>query len=200
MSTSGSRAASVPLIGGHPVLDLINTVSWRGAANRQEDQLTDLESCLTWAIRIDVINAAEAGQLRTSLSAQAVRTCVAELRNLREVAAQVVTGPTPAAAANVHQMIIDAFRHAELREGNLADAQPYQWHLPGLDEETITRRLVLALHLLMIQPQARIGTCDDDCQWMFLDTSRSRNRRWCDSRDCGNRHRARQHQQRRRDG
>jgi predicted RNA-binding Zn ribbon-like protein len=34
------------------------------------------------------------------------------------------------------------------------------------------------------------------CGWVFLDDSRNQSRRWCDSRECGNRERVRAHYQR----
>jgi predicted RNA-binding Zn ribbon-like protein len=38
------------------------------------------------------------------------------------------------------------------------------------------------------------GVCaGEGCGWMFLDESRNASRRWCDSRDCGNRERVRKY-------
>ena len=68
-----------------------------------------------------------------------------------------------------------------------------------VDAETPRRRLALDLQDLLLAPPGRIGACADaECAWMFLDTSRSRNRLWCSSAACGNRYRVRQHQLRRR--
>ncbi|MER8265415.1 CGNR zinc finger domain-containing protein [Streptomyces griseus] len=40
----------------------------------------------------------------------------------------------------------------------------------------------------------RIRRCaGPGCGWFFVDRSRSGSRRWCSSRDCGNRDRARRH-------
>ncbi|TMG41946.1 MAG: hypothetical protein E6H94_00220 [Chloroflexi bacterium] len=39
---------------------------------------------------------------------------------------------------------------------------------------------------------SRLRECaSETCQWLFLDRSKSRTRRWCDMRDCGNRAKAR---------
>jgi len=48
----------------------------------------------------------------------------------------------------------------------------------------------------------RVGQCADDrgCGWLFLDMSKNRSRRWCDSNDCGNRAKQRRHYQRTRQG
>jgi predicted RNA-binding Zn ribbon-like protein len=38
----------------------------------------------------------------------------------------------------------------------------------------------------------RVRACESDtCQWLFLDTSRNRSRRWCDMKVCGNRSKVR---------
>lgn len=70
--------------------------------------------------------------------------------------------------------------------------------LTQIDEHTLHRRLTLDLLQLLTSPAGRVGVCaDTQCQWVFLDTSQGRNRQWCNSRDCGNRHRVRRHQERR---
>lgn len=33
----------------------------------------------------------------------------------------------------------------------------------------------------------------EDCEWLFLDTSKNHSRRWCSMKDCGNRSKARSH-------
>ena len=33
----------------------------------------------------------------------------------------------------------------------------------------------------------------EDCNWLFLDTSKNRSRRWCDMKSCGNRAKVRKH-------
>jgi predicted RNA-binding Zn ribbon-like protein len=56
-----------------------------------------------------------------------------------------------------------------------------------------------AANLLVSSDLDRVKVCDGPgCGWMFLDGSRNRSRRWCDSRDCGNRERVRQHLARKR--
>jgi predicted RNA-binding Zn ribbon-like protein len=47
-----------------------------------------------------------------------------------------------------------------------------------------------AAELLTSPNLGRIKVCaGEGCGWMFLDESRNASRRWCDSRDCGNRER-----------
>jgi predicted RNA-binding Zn ribbon-like protein len=54
-----------------------------------------------------------------------------------------------------------------------------------------------AADLLTSDRLDRIRSCaDEECGWLFLDTSRNRSRRWCDMEDCGNRAKARRYYQR----
>jgi len=49
-----------------------------------------------------------------------------------------------------------------------------------------------AVELLTSADIARVRTCaDGSCAWLFLDTTRSRTRRWCDMKSCGNRSKVR---------
>ena len=63
----------------------------------------------------------------------------------------------------------------------------------GLD--VIGVEVALAATELLSQPAGgRIGVCAGyNCGWMFLDTSKSRRRRWCDMRTCGNAAKASRH-------
>jgi predicted RNA-binding Zn ribbon-like protein len=36
----------------------------------------------------------------------------------------------------------------------------------------------------------------EDCEWLFMDTSKNHSRRWCDMKSCGNREKARRHYER----
>lgn len=48
--------------------------------------------------------------------------------------------------------------------------------------------------LLASEEVARVKQCPGErCGWVFLDESRNHSRRWCDSRECGNRERVRAH-------
>jgi predicted RNA-binding Zn ribbon-like protein len=56
-----------------------------------------------------------------------------------------------------------------------------------------------AAELLTSPKLGRVKVCaGEGCGWIFLDESRNSSRRWCDSRDCGNRERVRKHLARKR--
>src|SRR2546425_557101 len=69
------------------------------------------------------------------------------------------------------------------------------WSLPS-DEEALDRPLWeiarSAADLLTSGERDRVKECaSTTCEWVFLDKSRNRSRRWCDMSDCGNRAKAR---------
>ena len=54
-----------------------------------------------------------------------------------------------------------------------------------------------AMELLLEADLSRVGECDSEtCGFLFLDTTKNRSRRWCDTRVCGNRARVRRHRRR----
>lgn len=58
-----------------------------------------------------------------------------------------------------------------------------------------------AVELLTSSRLERVGQCPgDECGWIFLDTSRSRRRQWCDMKDCGNVAKVRRFREKARDG
>jgi predicted RNA-binding Zn ribbon-like protein len=54
-----------------------------------------------------------------------------------------------------------------------------------------------AADLLTYEELWSVKTCaSDDCNWLFLDTSKNQSRRWCAMKDCGNRAKVRRHYER----
>jgi predicted RNA-binding Zn ribbon-like protein len=191
-----SRADTIPLIAGRPVLDLVNTISWRGEPARREDHLRGPADCLTWTRRAGVLSDDETDELRRRLDQdpRAGRILVAGLRLLRIAVAETIVPPVTAPPGRVEPLILDALSHSHLVAG-AAPHDGYRWRVTDLDEHSPRRRLTLDLLDLLSSPRGRLGVCADSaCRWAFLDTSRAQNRQWCSSRDCGNRHRVRRHQ------
>ena len=56
-----------------------------------------------------------------------------------------------------------------------------------------------AADLLTSDEAARVRECAaESCSWLFVDRSRTRRRRWCDMKTCGNRNKAKLYYQRHR--
>jgi predicted RNA-binding Zn ribbon-like protein len=165
------------LIAGDPALDLVNTISWRGDADRTIERLTDPEALAAWAIR--------AGLAAEHLDAD--EQALADVRTLRDALHGYLTdGATEPLRAG----FTDAIARAALAPG-----PPLEWRLEVRTARDLAPALALrALRLLQSPDGERIGTCSDPaCGWVFLDRTRNRSRRWCSSTDCGNRDRASRH-------
>jgi predicted RNA-binding Zn ribbon-like protein len=197
--TMPPRPESIELIGGHPALDLVNTVSWRHDPGRWRENLAVPLDLLTWAHRAAIIDEQELTAMRLAIgqdaeTAAAVLGRVHELRELlyRHLAdciddpggEQQIGNGSP-----LHRAFADAVTASSLA------GTPARWTLRALGLHDLPR--VLALHgldLVQTMPRDRLRRCDDDgCGWLFLDTTRNHSRRWCSSGDCGNRDRARRH-------
>ncbi|MQA02032.1 MAG: hypothetical protein GEV07_04680 [Streptosporangiales bacterium] len=183
------------LVGGHPVLDLTNTVSWRPVPAKTVDRLADFPAALRWATAAGVLDAAAGRRLAAADPADAARA-LARLTGLRDrlyaVLAAVPTQRTPDldTLTALHNDLSHAIGRAEP-----AAELPLRWTVDARQPADLVDLMALqADELLRSTELDRLGQCaDDGCGWLFLDRTRSRTRRWCSSADCGNRERARRH-------
>ena len=69
------------------------------------------------------------------------------------------------------------------------------WTGAGLLEAPLWPVVLDAWDVLTSPLIDRVRVCPGEgpCGWLFLDSSRAGNRRWCDMRTCGNRAKARTH-------
>ncbi|MFC5265036.1 CGNR zinc finger domain-containing protein [Kribbella qitaiheensis] len=168
------------LIGGHLLLDLVNTVSWRLDDSRWIDRLSTPADLDDWCAAVGL----SAGR----------RAKLEDVTQVRETAYLVVLplarGDEPAKVElqALQELLVDALSRAKP-----TGLRPLDWtthDLPG----TLA---LSAARLLEHEDLSRLRECqDDDCGWLFMDRSKNGSRRWCSSRDCGNRARAKRHYQR----
>lgn len=204
----GERSAyinSLNLVGGRLCLDFTNTVGSHGAEHSDE-RLTSYQDLLVWSRRAGILD--EQGQARLEQLAAAQPATAASIFeqafNLREAIFRVfsaVADARPAAPADLEHFntaLGKVMAHSELvqtDEGFVWGWQP--------DEDALDRILWpivrSAADLLTSGELGRVRECSSDtCEWLFVDTSRNRSRRWCDMEDCGNRAKARRHYHRKR--
>jgi predicted RNA-binding Zn ribbon-like protein len=201
-----------PFIGGHPVLDLVDTISWRLDPARAVDRLPTRDQLGAWAAGAAIIDESERGIVDAAVAADpvAARRVLAELRTLRTVATDLLDRlAVPAAGVDEDAQIegaLDAVRAGYLRA--LAAATPrilaasgrLAWRVPldGTPREilaAVVDRLAIAFVELLSGPELpRLRRCEGEgCGWLFLDVTRNHSRRWCAAGDCGNRARVRRH-------
>lgn len=169
------------LVGGHLVLDLVNTVAWRLDDQRRVDRLADPANLRRW------LTATGLGPLEPGAETELLQTRETAYAVLHPLA--VGGQPAHTDLAELRSLIENAVRNAEL-----VGPRPLTWRAG-----TVADRVRLSVwRLFEDEDLDRLRQCgDDDCGWLFLDRSKNGSRRWCSSADCGNRARARRHYQRR---
>jgi predicted RNA-binding Zn ribbon-like protein len=207
--------AELPLVGGHPALDLVNTVE-RGTpapGGQPRDYLTDPPALLRWARRVSLVDEAEAGSVtdrweRDPSLAYAALAAVRDVREALHVALLATidavpsdTGTVAAALERLHSRWAAAVGRSRLvlEPERATAAQLAVGVTPGL--LVPDRAADAAVHVLRTADLARLRCCPPDaggCGWVFLDHSRNGSRRWCRMADCGTTAKARRLTERRR--
>jgi predicted RNA-binding Zn ribbon-like protein len=190
------------LSGGHPGLDLINTVSER--TGDPVEHLLEYADLLAFARQsggipdeeiVELTAAAQAAPRQADRTlAQAVRLREALYRVFRSIAAGGI--PDDADLDSINSVLCEGLARARL----VRTEQAYRWSWAG-DCSCLERPLWQIVHaaadLLTSPDLERVKLCGaDTCEWLFLDESRNRSRRWCDMSTCGNREKARKHYRR----
>jgi predicted RNA-binding Zn ribbon-like protein len=197
------------LVGGHPALDLINTVEPRvpGAAPEKE-HLGTPDELLGWAVRAGVVRPGEAPGIQRAWHGEQALAAVLAIREALYAALmirldgdmdrvlpyhpsleQLATRYAAAAARASLALSYGAVAAGRLRFGEAAEFA-VQDRLAQAAMEVLTTENV---------EDFRICPLDEGgCGWIFLDRSRNHSRRWCAMADCGSRVKARRLTSRRR--
>jgi predicted RNA-binding Zn ribbon-like protein len=180
------------LDGGHPALELVNTVYGQVGEPPEADVLARPGDLVTFARRVGL--AAEA----TPASEAALREARALRAALDAVLSAHLAGETPPRAPRAE---LERAARAALAAGRLApQGGRLAWTWRDGDARAPVHRLALAaLELLASEEEmARLHRCAACC-WFFLDHSRGRGRRWCSMADCGTEAKKRRYVERRRE-
>jgi predicted RNA-binding Zn ribbon-like protein len=189
-----SRAGSLPLVGGVLALDFCNTTSGRGTEARLE-HLRTTEDLFAWARHAAILDATTETQLRRLSSDDpdfGDRLLRRALR-LREAIDRVDRALAQGTTAD--QAEIDAVAEtyaACLAKGRLTARDGgfgWSWPAAASPEEAVLGPIAAsAMTLITVADRARLKRCEGHhCGWLFLDTTKNNNRRWCEMGVCGNR-------------
>lgn len=185
--------SSRDLVGGHPALDLVNTVTARNTAT-PIDWLDGYERVLEWA-RLAKITEDKVLTIlgkRAGDSVQDAARALTRLKQFRETlhtayAAQLSETRVPQAVLNEITAVWQQ-AHSRLRleySDHRVDAR-VSVESSGLD---LIRDCLVdgAIELLCSLPTDRARICRGDrCGWLFIDSSKGGQRVWCDMATCGN--------------
>jgi len=198
------REFQFDLTGGHPALDLANTVSRRDDPERRAEHLNNYCDLIALAAQSKMISSSLARQIRNYAEehpGEAARS-FRRTRELREAiyrAYAAIAKGKPAADDDVRAIeraANEALRHRRLARKN--GSYRWEWQAKSNDLDRLLWPIALAAAELLASDELKlVRWCEaPDCEWLFLDNSRNRSRRWCDMKSCGNRAKARRHYQR----
>jgi predicted RNA-binding Zn ribbon-like protein len=193
--------------GGRLCLDFANTVS--GSRTHPKEHLNTYEDLVAWGRQAGVITDEDARRLaqlgrRRQEDAAAV---LAEAVRLREAMFRIFCGaadclpPGPDDMNAVNAALGRALAHVRLEATPDGCVNVWNGERDALDR-MLWPVLRSAMDLLTTEEErTRVHKCENDgCDWLFLDTSRNRSRRWCDMKSCGNRAKARRYYERHKSG
>ncbi len=205
MSDVKQHIARLMRIGGALCLDCANTTGWRPQPG-DEECLRDYEDLVAWAEHAGALDGAESRDLLRAAEANPRKATAAHRRAiaLREAiyrvfsAAAAYRSPDPGDVDLLNKAVDDAYRHLCLTP--VAGGFTWEWRgAEGALELPLWKVARSAADLLVSPELGRVRECaGEKCDWLFLDASRNRSRRWCDMAACGNRAKARRNYARRR--
>ena len=179
-------------VAGHVALDFTNTVTARDST--PQDWLEGYGRWLEWAGKADVIDARAVARLAAAAgdAPREAASALGRVRKVREALHDVCVAlldgrSAPAAALSELE---GAWKRAATR-ARMA-AHDHRLNLEpdaaasGLDLP-LDRVIFAAIDLLGELDAERTRVCrGNDCGWLFIDTSKSGRRVWCDMATCGN--------------
>ncbi len=177
--------AELAVVGGHPALDLANTVAPRPPGPVELEFLPDAAHVLEWARRVGVVDGAEAGRIERAWSRSPGSTdaALADVLALRALIDPVLAGQR---LDTLTRRWATAISRSELVPAGQGAATLVIGTEPTL---MIPDRLADAVvDLLRTVDLSRLRTCplpEGGCGWLFLDRSRNGSRKWCSMDDCG---------------
>jgi len=197
----------IALIGGHPALDFVNSVEGRGSETTL-NYLANYDRLALWCVRVGLIAPADGARVRQQAKRHAVIAARVwrEAMDLREglndvFRALVRSNDPPKAAVTVLNTAIErAFANRRLQPTGRG-AIGWRWNAANAGLEIVAWEIALSAAGLVTDAdhRRRIRICaNGPCDWMFLDTSRGRRRRWCRMAVCGNASKVRRFRERHR--
>jgi predicted RNA-binding Zn ribbon-like protein len=169
-------------------LSFANTRYWRGTAT-PTDELGRPDDLLRWIEKVERLPAA---LLRGFDRSATIFAAAIELREaIHRCFAATAAGRTPDLTA-LNIALAEAPARRRVRPGG------WEIEAPAATASVLLAPVLWsAADLLVGRQLLRVRSCANPaCGWLFLDDSKSGNRRWCSMSACGNRAKAHRHYQR----
>ena len=204
MKSEAFDFSTIDLLHEHLCLDFVNSTP--NHQNPSEGYLNAYADFVSWGLDVKLLSEDEALHLWNIASRQPSQVAVLHQKAivLREavyhILLEIAHDQTPKAADldTLNESLTEAMSHMRLVPSS--SGFDWTWNCDTDSPEYLLWRVAWSAgELLMSGDLKRIRKCGG-CDWLFLDTSRSHRRRWCDMNTCGNRAKARRHYERGRGG
>jgi predicted RNA-binding Zn ribbon-like protein len=189
-------------IGGRLCLDFVNTVRGRVSSGSRRardyadrivgERLPSYEAVARWAALTGVLTRREADSFAKEASARPADAAAVLERSLdaREAMYRIFKAgieewpPRPEDLDALNRELQIARSHERLIASPRFE---WTWSAPHDSLDRVLWPVVQSAAELLTSPDlGRVGQCPgEECGWLFLDTSRSGRRQWCDMADCG---------------
>jgi predicted RNA-binding Zn ribbon-like protein len=196
ISVEGRRVFD--LSGGKLCLDFVNTVDHR-PTERAKELLATYADLAAWSRQSGILSPREERALaaRARRAPEEASRVLERARSLREELFATFSRRKPAALEELRRILPWVYRRPVLRSG--PDYQLVWEDDPKALDCMLGPIARSAVELLTSTELDRVRVCGaENCDWLFLDESRSRSRQWCDMSVCGNRAKARRFYRRKR--
>jgi predicted RNA-binding Zn ribbon-like protein len=195
LSAMTKRSALIPAPDADLCLAFADTCYWRGTAT-PTDELREPEDLLRWAEKAARLPAALVK--RFDRSAALLTDAIGLRETIHRCFAATAAGhePDESDLAALNAALASAPARRQVRPGG--------WEVEAPEPSVgllLAPVLWSAADLLVGRQLPRVRQCANPaCGWLFLDDSKSGNRRWCSMSACGNRAKAHRHYQRQKAG
>ena len=190
-------------------LDFVNTLGWR-LTDRPREYLRSYEDLLDWGRQAGLLALEEKEGLfrQATVDPEGAQKTLSWAIALREEIHRLISAHIAGESQDENDLsalnreLSIALSHLRVMPAD--GAYSWGWDRSGDEGKTpldspLWRVAQSAAQLLTSEKLGRVKLCaGEGCGWIFLDESRNSSRRWCDSRDCGNRERVRRHLARKR--
>lgn len=186
-------------------LDFANTLEWRSGEHPKE-LLSDFSDLIRWGEAADIVPSGRAIRLRQIAESQPERAAAVleDAIQLREAIYRIFSSFSeqdnvdPEDLAVLNRSLARSLSHLQIIPSSQGFAWDWAESPDGLGQ-ILWPPTRSAGELLASDRLDRVCQCADDrgCNYLFIDTSRNRSRRWCSMESCGNRAKARRHYKRR---
>ena len=199
MAITETQATIFEFTGNNLSLDFCNTLNDRGSNPRE--LLTGYDRLLLWGQEAHILTEEEAHRLdkeakKHKKEAERVLQQALELREaiFRLFLASIQGASSEAADLEIfNSALTRALSHSVI----IPQEQGFDWAwLPSVNalDSMLWPAVRAAANLFTSEDLDDVRVCaSDNCNWLFMDTSKNHTRRWCDMKSCGNRAKARKH-------